>query len=104
MCPPGSLSPGILKPPSGTLRGLEWETQTAQSGILGLPASYRTYRRDTPSSIDRGTRQSEGDRGGRAELTGQIPDNEKPEPGRVFPPSQNPVWNLNSAKRRMCLE
>ena len=27
----------------------------------------------------------------------------KPEPGCVFPPSHNPVWNLNSAKRRMCL-
>ena len=56
--------------PSGTLRGLEWETQPAQSAIIGLPVSYRTYRRDTPPSIDRGTRQSEGDRGGRTELTG----------------------------------
>ena len=33
--------------PSGTLRGLEWETQPAQSAIIGLPVSYRTYRRDT---------------------------------------------------------
>ena len=32
--------------PSGTLRGLEWETQPAQSAIIGLPVSYRTYRRD----------------------------------------------------------
>ena len=33
----------FLKPPSGTLRGLEWETQTAQSqqsAIIGLPVSY----------------------------------------------------------------
>ena len=28
------------------LRGLEWEIQTAQSAIIGLPVSYRTYRRD----------------------------------------------------------
>ena len=28
------------------LRGLEWEIQTAQSAIIGLPVCYRTYRRD----------------------------------------------------------
>ena len=37
--------------PSGTLRGLEWETQPAQSAIIGLPVSYRTYRRDTPPAL-----------------------------------------------------
>ena len=42
----------FLKPPSGTLRGLEWETQTAQSAIIGLPVSYRTYRRDIVLEID----------------------------------------------------
>ena len=35
-----------LRPPSGILRGLEWEIQTARSAIIGLPVSYRTYRRD----------------------------------------------------------
>ena len=33
--------------PSGTLRGLEWETEPAQSAIIGLHVSYRTYRRDS---------------------------------------------------------
>ena len=54
------------------LKHLEWSglgVQTAQRAIIGVPASYRSYRCDTPPSIDRGTRQSEGDRGGRTELT-----------------------------------
>ena len=38
------------------------------SAIIGIPVSYRTYRRDTPPSIDRGTRLCEGDRGGRTGL------------------------------------
>ena len=29
------------------MRGLEWETKPAESAIIGLPVSYRTYRRDT---------------------------------------------------------
>ncbi len=37
--------------PSGTLRGLEWGIQPAQSAIIGLPVSYRTYRRDTPPAL-----------------------------------------------------
>ena len=36
-----------MKPPSGTLRGLDSQFQTAQSAIIGLPVSYRTYRRDS---------------------------------------------------------
>ena len=48
-----SLKPGIAPrgPPSGILRGLEWEIQTAQSAIIGLPVSYRTYHRDTCITI-----------------------------------------------------
>ena len=42
-------------PASGTLSGLDSPVQTAQSAIIGVPVSYRTYRRDTPLSIDRGT-------------------------------------------------
>ena len=34
-------------PPSGTLSGLNSPVQTAQSAIIGVPVSYRTYRRDT---------------------------------------------------------
>ena len=33
-------------PPSGTLSGLDSPVQTAQSAIIGVPVSYRTYRRD----------------------------------------------------------
>ena len=40
--------------PSGTLRGLEWETQPAQSAIIGLPVRYRTYRRDTVDMSEKG--------------------------------------------------
>ena len=74
----------FLKPPSGTLGGLEWETQTTQSAIIGLPVSYRTYRRDTPPSLDRGTRPSEGDRVGRTELVhSRVP------PGRISDHTRN---------------
>ena len=73
-----------LKPPSGTLRGLDSQFQTAQSAIIGLPLSFRTYRRDTPPSIDRGTRPSEGDRGGRTELVhSRVP------PGQISDPTKN---------------
>ena len=106
---PRSLVPGerCLKPPSGTSRGLDGNPDRTKCHHR-IACELRTHRRDTPPSLDRGTRQSEGDRGGRTELTGharsgQISDNEKPEPGRVFSPSQSPVWDLNSPKRRMSL-
>ena len=115
---PWALQGSLLEAPSGTLRGLDSQFQTAQSAIIGLPVSYRTYRRDTPPSIDRGTRPSEGDRGGRTELVhsrvfsffsrfdesrpsqrdemfppsrSDLRSHEKPEPGCVFPPGQTPV-------------
>ena len=36
------------------LRHLEWSgspVQTAQRAIIGVPVSYRTYRRDTPPAL-----------------------------------------------------
>ena len=42
----GSLKIASQSPPSGTWCGLDSQAQTAQSAIIGIPVSYRTYRRD----------------------------------------------------------
>ena len=89
------------------MRGLEWKTQPAQSAIIGLPVSYRTYRHDTPPAltvVHGKAKEIEAVERNLRVTPGQISDNEKPEPGRVFPLSQKPVWNLNSAKRHVGLE
>ena len=54
----------FLETPLWYLIGRELKAPTVQGTI----PSYRRYRRDTPPSIDRGIRASEGDRGGRTEL------------------------------------
>ena len=103
---PWALQGSLLGAPSGTLRGLDSQVQTAQSAIIGLPVSYRTYRRDTPPSIDRDTRPSEGDRGGRTELVHSwvfsfFPRFDESRPSQrdeMFPPSRSDLRstrNLN---------
>ena len=52
----------FLETLSGILIGRDFRFPTVQGTIIGLPLSYRGYRRDTPPpSIDRGIRASEGD-------------------------------------------
>ena len=58
----------FLETPSGILIGRDFQFPTVQGTIIGLPLSYRGYLRDTPPSLDRGIRASEGDRGGSTEL------------------------------------
>ena len=92
--------------PPPVLRVAWKETQTAQSAIIGLPAScVLTAVTPPPALTVVHGKAKEIEAVGRnlQVMPGQISDNEKPEPGRVFPPSQSPVWDLNSAKRRMCL-
>ena len=93
--------------PSSTVRGLEWETQPAQRAFIGLTVSY-VHTAVTPppalTVVHGKAKEIEAVEGNLRVTPGQISDNEKPEPGRVFPPSQNPVWNLNSAKRQVGLE
>ena len=49
---PWALQESLLEATSGTLRGLDSQFQTAQSAIIGLPVSYRTYRRDNNLPIE----------------------------------------------------
>ena len=94
---PWALQGSLLGAPSGTLRGLDSQVQTTQSAIIGLPVSYRTYRRDTLPNIDRGTRPNEGDRGGRTELVhspvfsfvSRLDESRPSQKDEMFPPSRS---------------
>ena len=71
-----------------------------------IACELRTYRRDTPQAltvVHGKANEIEAVERNLQVTPGQISDNEKPEPGRVFSPIQSPVWDLNSAKRRMSL-